>query len=151
MNTPITLEAHLSLEAIELRYRKAKDAVAKSQWQIIWLLAQGKTTQQIAEVTGYSSGWIRSLVRRYNQQGPEALGDRRHTNPGGRRILSATQQSQLQEALDTSCPDDGLWTGPKVAVWIGEQTGRDVPPQRGWEYLRRLRYSKRVLRPRHAK
>src|SRR5258706_12435452 len=97
MNKAITLQAHLSLEAVELSYRKAKDAVAKSQWQIIWLVAIGKTTQQIADVTGYSSGWIRSLVRRYNLQGPEALGDRRHSNPGGRWILSVTQQSQLQE------------------------------------------------------
>jgi GNAT superfamily N-acetyltransferase len=30
------------------------------------------------------------------------------------------------------------------------QTGRQVHPQRGWESLNRLNYSKRVLRPRHA-
>ncbi|HEY3993157.1 MAG TPA: hypothetical protein VGM01_09800 [Ktedonobacteraceae bacterium] len=58
MNKRITIEAHLDLEAIETHYRKAKDAVERSQWQIIWLLAQQKTTQEVAEVTGYSCPWI---------------------------------------------------------------------------------------------
>ncbi len=35
--------------------------------------------------------------------------------------------------------------------WILARTGRNVHPQRGWEYLTRLGYSKRILRPRHAK
>jgi Winged helix-turn helix len=30
-------------------------------------------------------------------------------------------------------------------------TGLQVHPQRGWEYLKRLGYSKRILRPPHAK
>ena len=38
-----------------------------------------------------------------------------------------------------------------MARWIFVHTGRKVHPQRGWEYLKRLGYSKRVLRPRHAK
>jgi len=38
-----------------------------------------------------------------------------------------------------------------VARWIESHTGRKVHAQRGWEYLKRLNYSKRVLRPRHAK
>ena len=151
MNTPIHLEGHLSEDEISERYRQAKEGVAKSHWQMIWLLSRGKTTQEIADVTGYSARWVRCLVRRYNQQGPEALGDRRHENPGGKSILSEQEQTQLQEALDAPSPDEGLWTGPKVAVWMKQQTGREVHPQRGWEYLRRLRYSKRVLRPRHAK
>lgn len=151
MNKSISLEDHLSAKAIEEHYKKAKEGVARSHWHIIWLLSRGKTTQEIAEVTGYSARWVRSLVRRYNQQGPQALGDQRHENPGGKLLLSAPKLSQLQEALDGPAPDDGLWTGPKVAVWIFEQTGREVPPQRGWEYLRRLKYRKRVLRPRHAK
>ena len=42
-------------------------------------------------------------------------------------------------------------TGRKVAAWIKEHTGRQVHPQRGWEYLRRLGGTLRVPRPRHAK
>lgn len=151
MNKPITLNAHLSLEQLETRYRQAKDPVERSHFQIIWLLAQRKTAKQAAEVTGYSYDWIRCLVHRYNQEGPSALLDRRHGNAGGSFILSLEQQAQLQQALDEPPADGGLWSGPKVARWIEEQTGRQVPPQRGWEYLKRLGRSLRVLRPRHAK
>ena len=45
MNKPITVQAHLSIEAIETRYRKAKDPVERSHWQIIWLLAEAQDDQ----------------------------------------------------------------------------------------------------------
>ena len=60
-------------------------------------------------------------------------------------------QAQLQEALDEPPTDGGLWTGPKAAHWIQILTGHRVPAQRGWEYLKHLNYSKRLLRSRHAK
>src|SRR5712691_8875496 len=151
MNKPITVQPHLSLEEVEARYRKAKDAVERSHWQIIWLLAQGKTTKEIQEFTGYCLAWIRAIAHRYNQGGPPALGDRRHNNPGGSFLLSPKQQAQLEQALEGPAPDGGLLTGRQVARWILVQTGRKVHPQRGWEYLKRLGYSKRLLRPRHAK
>jgi hypothetical protein len=58
MKKPITVHPHLSLEEVEARYRKATDAVEPSHWQIIWLLAQGKTTKEIQEFTGYCLAWI---------------------------------------------------------------------------------------------
>jgi transposase len=151
MNKRITVQAHLSIEQVEARYRKAQDPVERSHWQIIWLVAQDKTTGEITEVTGYCASWIYAIVHRYNYEGSAGLGDRRHGNPGGTFILSAEQQQQLEHDLDAGAPDGGLWTGPKVAHWIFVHTGRQVHPQRGWEYLKRLGYSKRVLRPRHAR
>ena len=69
----------------------------------------------------------------------------------GSFLLSAQLQAQLVAALEEPPPDGGLWTGRKVAQWILARTGRKVYPQRGWEYLKRLGTSLRVLRPRHAK
>ncbi len=42
MKKPITVKAHLSIETIETRYRKAKDPVERSHWQIIWLLGKAQ-------------------------------------------------------------------------------------------------------------
>ncbi len=50
----ISIEPHLSLTELEQRYRQAKDAVERSHHQIIWLLASGKSSQEVSEVTGYS-------------------------------------------------------------------------------------------------
>ena len=71
-------------EELENRYRKAHDPVERSHYQILWLIGEGNTTTRVMEVTGYSRGWIQQLARRYNASGPEALGDRRHHNPGAR-------------------------------------------------------------------
>jgi transposase len=151
MQKRLAVKPHLSLEEIEQQYRTAKDPVARSHWQIIWLLAQDKTTKQIVEYTGYGLNWIRTIAHRYNEGGPQALGDRRHGNPGAEAILSREQQQQLREELQAPPADQGLWTGRKVAAWIEDKTRRQVHPQRGWEYLKRLGGTLRVPRPRHAK
>ncbi|MEM8804973.1 MAG: helix-turn-helix domain-containing protein [Cyanobacteria bacterium P01_G01_bin.38] len=44
----------------------------RSHYQIIWLLAQGRSTAEVSEVTGYSRGWVYKLVWGYNDQGPES-------------------------------------------------------------------------------
>lgn len=95
MPKPLTIETHLQIEELQQRYRDSSDPVSRSHHQIIWLLAQGKTVKQVAEVTSYTPDWIYKLVRRYNQKGETALGDRRHNNPGGQTLLNDLQLAQL--------------------------------------------------------
>ena len=45
---------------------------------------------------------------RYNEGGPQALGDRRHGNPGAEAILSRDLQQQLREELQAPPADQGL-------------------------------------------
>src|SRR5687767_9356659 len=120
MPKTITLESHQSPEELEYRYRKAHDPLLRSHYQIIWLISERKTTRQQMEVPGYARGWIQQLARRYNALGPEALGDRRHHNPGARdrALLSAEQQQELKEALKKPPPDGGMWNSRKVGEWI---------------------------------
>jgi transposase len=147
----LSIQAHLALDELESRYRRAKDPVARSHWQIIWLLAQGLASAQVADVTGYTINWVRTIARRYNQQGPAGLEDRRHHNPGAAGLLSLAQRRALSAALEQPPPDGGIWTGPKAAAWMAATLGRRVHPQRGWEVLRRLGWTSKVPRPRHAK
>ena len=140
---------------MEERYRQARDSLLRSHYQILWLISQGKTTTQAMEATGYSRGWIQQLARRYNAAGPDALGDRRHHNPGAkeRALLTAEQQEELREALLKPPPDGGMWNSPKVGEWIERRTGKVLTQkkQRGWEYMKRLGHSPKVPRPHHKK
>jgi transposase len=151
MGKRLSIGTHLTTEELEQRYRAARDGVARSQWQIIWLLAGGATSQEVGEVTGYSLPWIREIAKRYNTHGADGIGDGRHRNPGHAPLLSAEQQAALVQALEAPSPEGGRWSGPQVAAWIAGVVGQRVPAQRGWEYLRRLGFSPRVPRPRHAK
>ncbi len=145
----ITITPHLSLDELEQRYRHAKDPIEHSHYQIIWLLAQGKKTEEVAEVTGYSRSWIYELVWGYNRLGPETLGDGRHHNPGAVPLLDDLQQANLLEALQGPSPDGGLWNGRKVADYLSDLLERPVSRQQGWVYLRQMEYRLRVPRPQH--
>jgi transposase len=154
MPKKIELEPHLPPEELENRYRKAKDPVLRSHYQIVWLIAAGKSTAEVMEATGYCRDWIQKLARRYNRAGPEALGDRRHDNPGAahRALLSAEQREELKEALKKPPEDGGTWNSRKVGEWIERAIGRELnnKKQRGWEYLKRVGQSPKVPRPHHA-
>lgn len=147
----VYVAVHLTRSELEQQYRKADDPVERSHFQVIWLLAQGKRVREVAEVTDYCANWIRILARRYNQEGPLALADQRQHNAGASPLLSGAHQQLLQQVLVQAPADGGLWSGPKVALWMGEQLGRIISPQRGWEYLKRVGFSLQMPRPRHHK
>jgi transposase len=155
MPKTIKLAPHLDAEELENRYRKAHDPVLRSHYQILWLIESGNTTTRVMEATRYSRGWIQHIARRYNADGADALGDRRHLNPGAtdRALLDPQQREELAEALREPPIDGGMWNSRKVGEWIERRTGRELTnkKQRGWEYLRRLGQSPKVPRPHHAK
>jgi transposase len=150
MTQRMTIVPHLSLDELEQRYRRANDPVARSQWQILWLLAGGMPTAEVARVTSYSVRWVQEIARRY-RAGPEAIGDRRHTNPGAPPLLDAAQQAQLHAALGGPAPDGGIWTCRSVAAWMSQMLGRPVSEQRGWEWMRRLGFTPQRPRPRETR
>jgi len=146
----ITIAAHLSKDELERRYRRAKDPIERSHYQIIWLLASGRRTEDVAAITGYSRSWIYELVWGYNRIGPETLGDGRQSNPGAEAVLNDLQQANLWQALKGQAPDGGLWNGRKVAEYLSELIDQPISRQQGWEYLKQMRMRLRVPRPSHS-
>ena len=143
----LTLPAHLPVAELEQRYRAARDPVARSHWQIIWLLSCGHRAAAVATVTGCSVNWVREIARRYREAGPKGLGDRRHHNPGGPALLDAAGRQALDAALAGPAPDGGLWTGRQVASWLSTYLHRPVSAQRGWEYLTQAGFTPQRPRP----
>lgn len=143
-------ESHHTTEELRRLYRQAQDPVARSHWQILWLVSQHTPTAEVAKAVGYSVPWVRQIVHRYNRDGAAGVGDGRHTNPGAAPLLDAIAQADLDAALDAPHPDGDRWNTRTVAAWITARTGRPVGKQRGWAYLQRLDRSSQRPRPRHA-
>ena len=150
MTQKMVIAPHLTVTELEERYRGAGDPVARSQWQIVWLLAGGMPTAEVARVTGYSVRWIQELARRY-REGPDAIGDRRHGNPGAAPLLNVVQQAQLRAALAGAVPDGGVWSCRSVAAWMSQTLGRPISTQRGWEWMRRCGCTPQRPRPREIR
>ena len=141
-----------ALEVLEARFRAAKDVVERSHCQVVWLLAKGHSTAEVAEIVALSSRWVNKLARRYEAEGVAALGDRRRGNAGARPLLSADDLEALRARLRTPPDDGGVWSGPKVARWIAARLGLvHVHAPRGWEALKKLGWSLQAPRPRNPR
>lgn len=142
---------HLSLTEIEMQIKQTRDTVLLTHLQVIKLKLQRKPTGEIVSLLGYTGGWIRKLIHRYNTHGLAGLKDQRITNGGNRTLLTRKQQEELLHILKTTKPaDGGLWTGPKVTAWIEKTIGREIRIGTGWDYLTRLGFSLKVPRPHHT-
>ena len=57
---------HLSVAELEGRYRAARDVTEARHTQAIWLLAQGRTVPEVAEVLAFVPRWVTQSAARYN-------------------------------------------------------------------------------------
>jgi transposase len=148
MRRRIELKAHLTTEELKHRYLACQKAQEKTRWRALYLISKGAMAAEAARRVGRTSGWVTQLVSRYNQQGPDSIPRQTGQRTAGRPPkLSPSLALELDKALRARAPDGGLWTGPKVAAWIANRSGRDVHHSTGWRALKRLGFSLQVPRP----
>ena len=142
---------HLSLAELQAGYRTSGDARLARHYQVIWLLAQGRSCAEVAQLTSLARRWVERLLARYNQFGPLSLGDRRRGNGAKPTILTPEILDLLKERLKSPPDDGGVWTSKKVAAVIAIELGlMKVAEQRGWEALQAIGWTIQRPRPRHA-
>src|SRR5204863_2634563 len=143
------IKSHLPAVELEHRYKTASEAIAKSHFHALWLLARGYSIDQVAGLLSFSTRWVRILIKRYNEGGPERLGDQRAHNGTEPKILTPEALAALRERL-TSPPDDGgQWTRPKIARWLPVFHGpASLHDHRGWYALIPCGWATRHPRPR---
>ncbi|MDY6936963.1 MAG: helix-turn-helix domain-containing protein [Cyanobacteriota bacterium] len=141
MPPKVNLKPHLTVSELKARYRHVKDTTEARRWHLLYLIAQDWTIKEAAQVVDLNYDYAKQIVRRYNREGPDsAINRSKLRRTSSRSLLSPEQQAELALALQKPAPDGGRWSGPKVAEWIAKRTGRKrVWPQRGWDYLCRLK------------
>jgi transposase len=141
---------HLSLEELQAGYRGSGDGTLARHYQVIWLLAQGRTCPEVAGLTSFALRWVEQLLARYNAFGPRSLGDRRRGNGAAPTVLTAAMLAAVRERVRRPPDDGGVWTARKVATFMAAELGRRVAEQRGWEALRAIGWTIQSPRPQHA-
>ena len=141
---------HLSVSALEEKYRSCTDVTAARHVQAIWLVAKGHDIAAVSATVSYARRWVERLLARYNAEGLDALGDLRRRNGTRPSVLEPELLDKLKARLRAPPPDGGLWTSSKVAAWMAGELGlAAVFPQRGWEALKAIGGSVHKPRPRH--
>lgn len=149
MPRTLSVVPHLSLAELRQLERTVPSA-DRVRVLTVRLIAEGRPATEVGPLVGFSPEWVRTLVHRYNAEGQTALGDGRRHNAGRQPLLDAEQQAALRAALGGSAPDGGIWTCRWVAWWMAQRLGREVTPQRGWVWMRRLGFTPQRPRPRET-
>ena len=144
------IEQHLTTVELEQRYETASEPIAKSHFHALWLLSRGYDIDEVADLLSFSTRWVRILIKRYNEGGPDRLGDQRINNGAEATILTPDALAALKERLQRPPVDGGQWTGPKIARWFAQFHGlKSVHDQRGWDALVAIGWSIQQPRLRH--
>src|SRR3954447_24583593 len=101
------LAAHLSPAELGQRYRAARSPVERSHLRIVWLPSRGRGEREVARVTGHGRRGVGEVARRYDEGGPDGLGDRRRRNVGGEPLLGAEDEAALGGAATAPPPPRG--------------------------------------------
>ena len=143
----IQLKPHLTTEELRTRYRLCQKPQEKVRWHALYLISKGAVAADAARRVGRASSWITSLARRYNREGAASVTRQQSAKPSHRAKVDHQLGKELDKALRSHAPDGGLWTAPKVAVWITEKSGHEVHQTTAWRAMRRLGFSLQVPRP----
>ena len=77
MPRKLHLEQHLPPGDLKALYQKSTRPVELRRWHLLWLVSDGWTLTQAANIVGLSYHYAREIIQNYNQQGPEGVISRR--------------------------------------------------------------------------
>ena len=110
---------------IEEYSRKNRDKNVDRRLKALELKASGRTGREIAEITGYNSGYITKLAAKYRQGGIDAITGNHYS--GNRRNMTYEEETELLEqfihAADGGHITDVSAIKTAYVAKIGHKTG----------------------------
>ena len=100
--------------------------MSKSRVIVLSVVHRGLTKSEAAARYGVSWRWVRTLVTRYNDGGPEAV-DPRSPRPNSSPHPMSNEVRELVIELRRDLSVQGLDAGPVTIAWNFEQRGHSLP------------------------
>ena len=127
---------------VEGHYAAARDAETRTRYQMILLAADGKSAPQIGWLVRRSQDTVRRVLRRFLEQGVDAVPRRR--SPGRPIGVPATWEADLRRVVDLDPRSVGVpsavWTTRLLSAYLEEVTGHHAAIETVRIHLHRAGY-----------
>ena len=114
---------HLSLAELQAGYRASGDATLARHYQVIWLLAQGRSCAEVGQLTSFRAALGRAAagpLQRLRTVEPRRPAAGNGAKP---RLLTPEVLEALRERLKSLPDDGGVWTAKKAAAFMAAELG----------------------------
>lgn len=132
-------------------YKASVCAVERRRAQFFALFAEGRSEEDVLNITKYAVTSARRMIDRYHTLGLPGLQDGRDHNTGHPRVLTADEQHALAARLHEDFAQGKVWSGLQVKAWLLAEYGKEVYIARTYEFMRTAGFSPQKPRPRHIK
>jgi transposase len=129
-------------EAVAERYEQTRDAVERTNCQIVVLADEGRLVTEIAWLVRRGPTQVRKILQRFRSEGLSGLTPGKHTG----RPLGVTPAwlAELQRVIDLDPHavgvDSAVWTTRLLADYLAEATGHRTGIETVREHLHRAGY-----------
>ena len=138
-------------ETVEIQEarRKNRDKKVDRRLKALELKAAGRTGQEIAEMTGYNSGYITKLAAKYRKGGIEAITGNHYG--GNRRNMTYEEETELLEQFIHAADGGHITDVSAIKAAYDEKIGHETGHGQIYYVLHRHGWSKKLPRSKHPK
>lgn len=129
-------------------YRQEENAELRTRLHALWLLRQGHSLRESAELVGVHYVTLQQWIAWYRAGGLTEV--RRHRR-GGRQGRASHLSAQQQQQLCAEAATGRFRTAHQIRAWLAEQFDVHYSPDGIYSLLARLKLSPKVPRPRAAR
>lgn len=134
---------------IEAARKKNKSKNVERRLAALSLRADGKTLQEIAEITGYNWRYVGDLVEKYCKNGLEAITENHHK--GNRRNMSYQEEQDFLNAYQEQSEDGQLVDTANIRQAYEERVGHHISSGQIYRIFHRHGWRKVMPRSKHPK
>jgi transposase len=148
MGRPQPKFSEKEIAEIEQKIRETKEKSAYKRLMVLKYKAVQKiTSEKISELTGYHKDAINRIVKRYKENGIEAI-----LNPkygGNRRYLSKEEEKEFLEKFDQRAEKGEMLEISEIAIAFNEKVGKETDLSTIYYLLKRNGWRKVMPRSKH--
>jgi transposase len=143
MTAPLRLRLDQTMrEAVAEHYAHTRDAVERTNCQIVLLADEGRLATEIAWLVRRGPTQVRKIVHRFQSEGLRGLVPGKHT---GRPLgVTPAWQAELRRVIDLNPRsvgiDSAVWTTRLLADYLADVTGHRTGIETVREHLHRAGY-----------